>query len=186
MGKGLTKKDYEVLNEFANQLSIVKDGGLALKKAIMKVYDYKENDKYLAQKIAQRRKSLVKTQKYDELFALVGVDKPYIAAKLKQLMEAENPVVYRGKVSKDEKGNVVTVPDNRVQLQATALAANIVGLIQKGTSIDLSREQNNLIVFVEDEESARRTIEENLRKQSEIIKKSYKVEAEIGEEIASE
>lgn len=178
MGSRLTVKDMLVVNEYTKNLQIIKDGALALKKAIIKVYGYDENDPNLAQKVWQKKKNLTKTDRMAELFACAGVDKPYLASKLKQLLEAESPVIYRGQISKDKEGNSIIIPDNRVQLQALSLLANILGVVQKGTSVDLSKEVNNLIVFVEDETSARRRVEEDVSRQQEIIQKSYTVEEE--------
>lgn len=170
----LTRKDLEVLYKYTDLLQ--KKVPNAMKKAIMAVYEYAADDPYLSQKVWQRKRALLQAEKTHELFATAGVSKLEIAHKLKELMEAENPVVYKGQISKDENGNIVTVPDHQTQIRAVGYAANILGLEQKQQTADLSRQPRNLIVIVEDETSARRRVAQANERQ--VKQESYTVTGE--------
>ena len=173
MASKLTKKDYEVLEEYTVQTQNG-EPEKALRNAIIKVYNYDLTDPNLASKIWQRKKNIVKTDKMAELFAMAGVDKLAVASKIASLLDAKTPVVFHGKVQKDEDGNAVEVPDNRVQLSAATLASNILGINQKQQAVDISKQINNLIVLLEDPESARKRVIAE-KQENEVIQEDYKV-----------
>lgn len=178
MALKLNSNDYKVLERYAKLLEM----GVAnpMKKAIIEVYEYDKDDPSLPQKVWQRKRRLAKTEKLNELFAVAGVDKLKIAAKIASLMDAETPVVFHGKVMKDEKDEIVTVPELKVQLAAVTLASNIMGITQKQKSTDIGQQVNNLVVFIEDEKDARKRIAEE-DAAHEVIKKSYEIKDEIEE-----
>ena len=184
MGSKLTKKDLDVLYEYAHLQQ--EKVPYAMKRAIMKVYGYSVDDPYLAQKVWSRKKALLKSERVHELFLTAGVDKLEVAHKIKELMDAENPIIYKGQISTDENGDPITIPDLRTQLAATGLAANVLGLQQKQTSVDLSKRQSNLIVIVEDKKSARERIEQAVQATKAVVQESYTVEEETESETDTE
>jgi len=176
----LTKKDYEVLEKYVD---FAKAGAPeeALKKAIIAVYDYSLTDPNLSSKVWSRKKNIVKTEKLAELFALAGVDKLKVANKLSELLEAKSTIVFHGKIMKNEDGSNVEIPDNRTQLSAATLASNILGINQKNQTVDISRQINNLVVFMEDVDSARKRVASD-EQAKEVIQEDYKVTGTLGEE----
>ena len=177
--KRLTRKDYEVLEAYA----VLAQSGAKdpLRQAIIDVYDYEEGSKGLSAKIYNRKRSLTQTKRVAEIFEMAGIDKLKIANKLAELMEAKNPIVFHGEIKKDKDGEPITVPDLRVQLGAIGLVANIAGITQKQRSTDIGKQTNNLFVFVEDSEDARKRIEA-IDRESEIIKEGYIVEEPLNAE----
>ena len=176
------EEDFIILDKYTE---LAKTGiSDPLGKAIVAICKYDPKDKWLPQKVWQKKQRLKKWEKANEVFGLVGIDKLKVATKLKELMDAEAPVVFHGKVMKDEDGKTVKVPDLKVQLATTALASNILGITQKQKSVDIERQVNNLIVFVEDKESARKRIREE-DQAHEVIKKSYEVKDETEEQLSA-
>lgn len=144
--------------------------------AIMSIYGYKDGDPYLSAKVSHVKKNVLRTP-IAKVFESAGVDKVTVAAKLKELLEAEDYMYQGGKVVTGSDGNPIKRKDFKTQLSATALVANILGLLQKGASVDVHKQTNNLIVMVEDEVSARARVDEDT-KRNEIISKSYRVEGD--------
>jgi hypothetical protein len=143
----------------------------------MKAYGYSETDPYLSNKISLIKKRVLKMS-VARVMESAGIDKMTVATKLKALMDADATIVYNGQISKDKDGNVVKIPDNRIRLAATTLVSNMMGLIPNGPTADIHKQTtNNLIVFIEDEVSARKRVESDKTGQ-EILAKSYRVETE--------
>lgn len=186
MALKLNNNDFRVLDKYAE---FARDGKAnPMNRALIEVFEYDPKDKYLSQKLWQKKQRLRRWDKANKIFAAVGVDKFAVAAKIKDLMNAKAPVIFHGKVMKDEDGKVVVVPELKVQMAATALASNILGITQKQKSVDIEKQvNNNLIVFVESDEDAKKRIkdEANARKRikeedvaHEVVQQSYEVKEE--------
>lgn len=170
--KKLKPKDIAVLSkmvEYANAGELQ-----PAKKAIMEVYGYTKDDKYLAQKVRNQKVKLLHDRSVAEIVELYGITITKIGQKVGELLEATKPVYYLGDKLED-------MADNRARVEAVKIAMDLLGVGHKaGSKQDIAKQVNNLIVFVESEEDARERIEQD-SSEHEVIKKSYSVEEEASE-----
>jgi len=175
--KDVKIKDMLILDRYADLLK--EDPVNALKRAIMEVYEYGEGDKYLSSKVSQIKKRLHVVPLAD-VCAAQGITKHTIAAKVRELMDANDPVIYQGKVALDEKEKPLTTPNRRAQVQGTQMAANMLGLIQRGQPVEIDQQTVNFMVIMETEEDARKRVAKD-DAEHETVTKSYEVKEEARE-----
>lgn len=147
-------------------------------KAIMRAYGYSKDEKDLSQKIYQAKKTILKKAELQEILSSIGIDNVTVGRGLRQLIDADKPIIYRGRLAKDEKGNTIELPDWGARYNGLKLAADMLGMVQKQQSFDIVRQQNNLIVYVESEKDAKKRVHESKEKQQsvEVGNEAYSVE----------
>jgi len=166
----MTSKDLQVI-ERAVRYAEAREHR-PFRKAIMEIYGYTPDDPYLASKVSRIKRKLEGRLRDSEVFDIHRIDKFRIAAKLDQLLDAKQKVVRNGKV-------VTEIEDNRTQLDALKIAANILGLSQRKGGIDIGKQVNNIIVQMESVEDARKRVKAAVS-ENEYIEKNYTVEEAPG------
>ena len=149
-------------------------------KAIMKAYGYNGDEKDLSQKIYQAKKTILRKAELQEILASIGIDNVTVGRGLHDLIDANKPVIYRGRLMKDDSNKTIELPDWNARYNGLKLAADMLGMVQKQQAFDIVRQQNNLIVYVENERDAKKRIHEaeQRKKTVEVGNEAYEVEGE--------
>lgn len=139
-------------------------------EAYRKVYGIKETDtpEKISKKASKVWNRIIGNEELKEVFKKFGLDAPMVAAQITTGLKATKPLVYQGKIMKDEEGNPIELPDNQMRTAILLLLTNILGFQQKHNAGNIMVQNNRLIVYVHDEEAPPLTAEqERYKKEAE-------------------